>query len=104
MALTVLGDVLAWGYGNSGQLGLGNDKKCIQHPTMIDFGIDKKFNKIYCGYGHSMAIAKNIYEVYTWGDGSKGQLGKGSSDFADPSVVEELSGRGIVKGYNENYK
>jgi len=89
---------MAWGYGNSGQLGLGNEKKCLISPTMINFGIDKKFEKIYCGYGHSMAIAKDIHEVYTWGDGSKGQLGKGNNEFCDPSVVDELSGRDIVKG------
>ena len=66
---------------------------------MINFGIDKKFVKIYCGYGHSMSIAKDINEVYTWGDGSKGQLGKRGEDFSEPSVVDELSGRDIIKGY-----
>lgn len=77
--------------------------KCARIPTMINFGLDKKFSKIYCGYGHSMSIAKDINEVYTWGDGSKGQLGKRGEDFSEPSVVDELSGRDIIKGYNYTY-
>jgi alpha-tubulin suppressor-like RCC1 family protein len=66
---------------------------------LINFGVDKKFHKIYAGYGHSMAIAKDINEVYTWGDCSKGQLGRGNDDSFEPGVVDELSGRDIIKGY-----
>jgi hypothetical protein len=46
-----------------------------------------------------MAIGKDNHEVYTWGDGSKGQLGKGLGDLSEPSVVDELSGKDIIKGY-----
>lgn len=99
LALTSTGDILSWGYGNCGQLGLGNEKRCAQTPTLINFGIDKKFVKIYCGYGHCMAIENDTHEVYTWGDGSKGQLGKGLGDSSEPSVVDELSGKDIIKGY-----
>ncbi len=102
IALTSTGDLLSWGYGNCGQLGLGIEKRCAQNPTLINIGIDKKFTKIYCGYGHCMAIGKDR-EVYTWGDGSKGQLGKGLGDSSEPSVVDGLSGKEIIKGFDSNF-
>jgi alpha-tubulin suppressor-like RCC1 family protein len=98
LALTSSGDVLSWGYGNSGQLGLGNSRKCSTEPTLIYFGQDRKFVRVYAGYSHSMAIAKEIQEVYTWGDGSKGQLGRRVTECFEPAIVDELSGRDICKG------
>lgn len=94
--MTNTGDVLSWGYGTQGQLGIP-DKKSVPNPTLINFGSDKKFKKIYCGYAHSMTIS-NENEVYTFGDGSKGQLGKVNSDYSNPSTVDELMGKDIVKG------
>jgi alpha-tubulin suppressor-like RCC1 family protein len=54
--------------------------------------------KIYSGNFHSMAISKDVFEVYTWGDGSKGQLGRRGEMSAEPDIVEELTGKDIIKG------
>jgi alpha-tubulin suppressor-like RCC1 family protein len=54
--------------------------------------------KIYAGNTHSMAISKDVFEVYTWGDGTKGQLGIKGDSTADPILVEDLIGKDIVKG------
>ena len=97
LAITNTWDVLSWGFGTFGQLGVPG-KKSLPIPTLINFGKDLKFRKIYCGYAHSMAIAKGVNQVYTWGDGSKGQLGKRSSEINDPSEVDDLTGIEILKG------
>ena len=45
-----------------------------------------------------MAITKEVNEVYTWGDGTYGQLGKRGEICSEPEVVEELLGKDIFKG------
>lgn len=45
-----------------------------------------------------MAISKDVFEVYTWGDGSKGQLGIKGDWSPEPILVEDLLGKDVVKG------
>ena len=54
--------------------------------------------KIYAGSAHSMAISCDVFEVYTWGDGSKGQLGKRGEMCFEPGIVDDLCGKDIIKG------
>jgi alpha-tubulin suppressor-like RCC1 family protein len=73
------------------------DIKCAQVPHRVDFGGDRKVNKIYAGYAHSMAITKT-YEIFVWGDGKMGQLGRSLRKAEEPLSVDDLSGRDVVKG------
>ena len=59
--------------------------------------MDKKIKKIYAGNNHSMAIGKG-FEVYVWGDGEYGQLGKLLTKSDSPIKVECLSKWEIVSG------
>lgn len=100
LALTATEDVFSWGYGELGQLGL---KEVIhaERPIRIDFKGDRKFSKIYVGFEHSMAISKNN-EIFVWGDGESGQLGRHLYKSDEPLTVDDLMGREVIKGYINN--
>lgn len=77
MVLTSDGEVYAWGYNNSGQVGSGSTANqptprrvtsCLQSKVVVD---------IACGQMSSMA-AVDTGEVYGWGYNGNGQLGVSS--------------------------
>ena len=72
MALTLTGEVYAWGSNSYGQLGLGHNVD-QNSPQIVCI---KNVKAIACGNGHTIAITSNG-EVYTWGLNSSGQLGIG---------------------------
>ncbi|CAK4693061.1 hypothetical protein AeMF1_019343 [Aphanomyces euteiches] len=99
MALSSDGHVYSWGSGEFGQLGHGDftmatdlfQRQFDQHtsrsypvvdlPLRLDkslFG-DVKIREIACGYYFSVAVADDGC-VFTWGEGSDGQLGLGLTD------------------------
>ena len=45
-----------------------------------------------------MAISDGVLEVYTWGDGTKGQLGIKTEMSSEPLLVNELTGKDIQRG------
>lgn len=97
LALTHNNEVYVWGYGNEGQLGLKN-VKFAQTPYKLDFGGDRKVNKIYAGYEHSMAISV-VHEIFVWGAGKSGQLGRILDKSDEPLAIDDLAGREVIKGY-----
>jgi len=46
--------------------------------------------KVYAGNNHSMAIGGN-FEMYVWGDGESGQLGKNISMSESPIQIDEIN-------------
>jgi alpha-tubulin suppressor-like RCC1 family protein len=54
--------------------------------------------QIYAGRNHSMAITSITNQVFTWGDGSCGQLGYNRKVSGDPTIVEQLLNKEIIKG------
>lgn len=73
VALTNFGKLLQWGsYTRMENKQTVTGK--LYHPQKV-LGVDEIiFNSIAAGGDHSLAISE-FGEVYTWGDGSNGQLG-----------------------------
>ena len=64
-------------------------KNVVDFPQKVSLKNDAKIAHVYAGYDHSMAIGIN-HEVFVWGDGSKGQLGRDSKMSNKPIQVVEL--------------
>ncbi|XP_062244132.1 probable E3 ubiquitin-protein ligase HERC3 [Platichthys flesus] len=77
-ALSLSGAVFGWGKNRAGQLGL-NDKQDRAVPCHIKFLRSQKVVYISCGDEHTAALTKDG-GLFTFGDGSWGQLGHGSSN------------------------
>ncbi|XP_069019943.1 RCC1 and BTB domain-containing protein 1-like [Embiotoca jacksoni] len=102
MALTLDGEVFAWGYNNCGQIGSGSTANqpyprkvtgCLQGKTAVG---------ITCGQTSSMALLDNG-EVYGWGYNGNGQLGIGNNgNQLAPCRLIALQGlciQQVVSGY-----
>ncbi|KAM3624607.1 uncharacterized protein V6R79_025462 [Siganus canaliculatus] len=77
-ALSLSGAVFGWGNNKAGQLGL-NDKQDRAVPCHIKFLRSQKVVHISCGDEHTAALTKDG-GLFTFGDGSWGQLGHGSTN------------------------
>ncbi|KAL6039185.1 hypothetical protein STEG23_012209, partial [Scotinomys teguina] len=92
LVLTSDGEIFAWGYNNSGQVGSGSTANqpiprrvtgCLQNKVVMN---------IACGQMCSMAVV-DTGEVYVWGYNGNGQLGLGSSgNQPTPCRVAALQG------------
>ncbi|TNN89469.1 putative E3 ubiquitin-protein ligase HERC3 [Liparis tanakae] len=77
-ALSLSGAVFGWGKNRAGQLGL-NDKQDRAVPCHIKFLRSQKVCYISCGNEHTAALTKDG-GLFTFGEGSWGQLGHGSTN------------------------
>nr|KAF6428370.1 RCC1 and BTB domain containing protein 2 [Rousettus aegyptiacus] len=92
LVLTSDGEVFAWGYNNSGQIGSGSTANqpiprrvtaCLQNKVVVN---------IACGQMCSVAVVDNG-EVYVWGYNGNGQLGIGSNgNQSTPCRIAALQG------------
>ena len=94
------GLILSFGKDNNcGQLGHG-DLKPREVPTLVKAlkFQGERINAISCGFKH-VICKSNRGKVYTWGSGSKGQLGQGStrkiSKVPENLFIKNSSGMGI---------
>uniref|UniRef100_A0A1A8PFB9 Regulator of chromosome condensation (RCC1) and BTB (POZ) domain containing protein 2 n=2 Tax=Nothobranchius TaxID=28779 RepID=A0A1A8PFB9_9TELE len=97
LALTQDGEVFAWGYNNSGQVGSGSTanqptprrvSSCLQNKVVINIG---------CGQLCSMAVLDNG-EIYGWGYNCNGQLGLGNNgNQQTPCRIVALLGINVVQ-------
>uniref|UniRef100_A0A669DKD5 Regulator of chromosome condensation (RCC1) and BTB (POZ) domain containing protein 1 n=1 Tax=Oreochromis niloticus TaxID=8128 RepID=A0A669DKD5_ORENI len=102
MALTLDGEVFAWGYNNCGQIGSGSTAN-QPYPRKVTGCLQgKNASGITCGQTSSMALVDNG-EVYGWGYNGNGQLGIGNNgNQLTPCRVAALQGmciQQIVSGY-----
>jgi alpha-tubulin suppressor-like RCC1 family protein len=94
LALSTDGQVFAWGRGDNGQLGQGDNNFDSNTPLLVSGGAlaGKFITDISAGGYHSMALDSNGV-VYTWGANASGQLGNGlTADSWTPVLVSNTVG------------
>jgi alpha-tubulin suppressor-like RCC1 family protein len=91
LALLDNGDVLAWGFNDNGQLGLG-DIQPRTTPTKVT--LPRPAVAVAAGRGFSV-VALDDGRVFTWGSNTIGQLGDGARE-ASVSPVQATGLTGIV--------
>ncbi|CAG0892795.1 unnamed protein product [Cyprideis torosa] len=105
LALTSSGDLYAWGWNESGQLGLGGTVNVEAVPSLVSFNeaghVDEEpfvFMAV-CGARHSAALVKAGKEdedgvevqLFTWGWDRYGQLGKTHPTLTAPETLRSSS-------------
>ncbi len=87
LVIRLVGEVWAWGYNETGQLGLGDNESRIT-PTLIPTLHD--VTGIACGEYHSLAIDSRG-RVWSWGSNNEGQLGLGNFKWKNtPTLIPNL--------------
>eukprot|EP00941_MAST-03F_sp_MAST-3F-sp1_P005146 g5146.t1 len=84
--------VYSWGFGADGQLGHG-DVECTNRyvPTVIKALNKKKISKVSAGSDHSLVLSLTTGNLYSFGEGSDGQLGHGDrSQQIKPVMISQL--------------
>ena len=83
------GLLLSFGFGGTFRLGHG-DTESVLLPLAVKALQGKLVASSFCGWNHSAAVTCDG-ELYTWGDGSRGQLGSSSIDSRPlPQLVDGL--------------
>lgn len=75
-ALTVKGEVYAWGRGEHGRLGFGDDKSSKMVPQKVQLLAAEDIVQISCGGTHSVALTRDG-RMFSFGRGDHGRLGYG---------------------------
>ncbi|XP_062251671.1 LOW QUALITY PROTEIN: E3 ubiquitin-protein ligase HERC2 [Platichthys flesus] len=97
-AVTADGELYTWGRGNYGRLGHGSSEDQTT-PMLVTALKGLKVMDVACGSGdaQTLAVTENG-QVWSWGDGDYGKLGRGGSDGCKtPKLVEKLQDLDIVK-------
>ena len=77
LARTSTGQVLAWGFNSSGQLGNGTTANALT-PVGVNLPSGTSVTAVSGGDAHSLALTSTGH-VLAWGDNSSGQLGNGTT-------------------------
>ncbi|XP_060880843.1 uncharacterized protein LOC132952538 [Metopolophium dirhodum] len=77
LAISASGQLWTWGWGVYGQLGHGAIDDC-EKPKLLKALENENIISAYGGYSHSIILTSNG-KVFTFGSGSFGQLGNGST-------------------------
>ncbi|XP_022104478.1 X-linked retinitis pigmentosa GTPase regulator-like, partial [Acanthaster planci] len=87
------GKLYTFGENEFGKLGLNDDSDNSNTPQNVSL-IKERVSRVSCGNSHTAAVTDNG-DVYTWGDGSSGQLGHGPSilGLKIPQKIMKLSRR-----------
>ncbi|HEY9053396.1 MAG TPA: hypothetical protein VIO60_01115 [Rectinemataceae bacterium] len=104
LALSMDGELRAWGGNAFGQLGNGGTAQSAS-PVLVAVPAGRGFVAIDSKGAHNLALAADG-SLWAWGEGGAGQLGTGgSSNSSIPVMVQGLSGAPVVgfsAGYDHN--
>lgn len=93
LAISSDGQVYSWGTGLDGRLGIGNTRN-FRNPQKVPIPSNEsepvKVVHVAAGKAHGLALTANG-QVFSWGCGTKGQLGHGNEEAAlTPLLVSTL--------------
>ncbi|XP_063970630.1 E3 ubiquitin-protein ligase HERC2-like [Lytechinus pictus] len=96
--VTSSGELYTWGKGRYGRLGHGDSEDQLR-PKMVDALKGYRVIDVACGSGDSQTLCiSDDDNVWSWGDGDYGKLGRGGSDGCKvPQKVDALSSLGVCK-------
>lgn len=100
--LTAAGKVVTWGLNNRGQTGvpggpMGEGAQVLR-PTVLKTAFrNEEVKDVAAGFEHSLCVAGKAGSVWTWGSGSRGQLGlgpppAGPHETSQPQQLPHLKG------------
>ncbi|XP_030756884.1 E3 ubiquitin-protein ligase HERC2 [Sitophilus oryzae] len=97
-AITSSGHLYTWGKGRYGRLGHGDSEDQLR-PKLVETLVGYKVVDVACGSGDAQTLCVTDDDnVWSWGDGDYGKLGRGGSDGCKvPMKIESLAGLGVVK-------
>ena len=97
-AITSTGELYTWGKGRYGRLGHGDSDDQMK-PKLVEALLGYRVIDVACGSGDAQTLCiTDDDNVWSWGDGDYGKLGRGGSDGCKiPMKVESLAGLGAVK-------
>ncbi|KAJ3677410.1 hypothetical protein LUZ60_003134 [Juncus effusus] len=75
-AITAEGEVYAWGRGEHGRLGFGDDKSSKMVPQKVQLLANEDIIQVSCGGTHSVALTRDG-RMFSFGRGDHGRLGFG---------------------------
>uniref|UniRef100_A0A453RTD8 RCC1-like domain-containing protein n=2 Tax=Aegilops tauschii subsp. strangulata TaxID=200361 RepID=A0A453RTD8_AEGTS len=75
-ALTKEGEVYAWGRGEHGRLGFGDDKSSHMVPLKVQLLAGEDIVQVSCGGTHSVVLTSDG-RIFSYGRGDHGRLGDG---------------------------
>lgn len=98
IAVLNTGEVLAWGYNGTGQLGDNSTTNSslpvyVLKSDLTNLNIGTTGISVDGGFGHSLALASNG-DVWAWGSNSRGQLGDGTNSQKITAV--QVTGEGGI--------
>lgn len=90
--------VFSWGSGIKGKLGTGESISALKKITLLNALKGLGPISISNGSLHSAVICNEGRDVYIWGNGDKGQLGRGDTESQTfPRLVISLRDKQIIK-------
>jgi E3 ubiquitin-protein ligase HERC2 len=95
-AITSGGELYTWGLGEYGRLGHGDTLTQLR-PKMVKALEGWRVIQVACGSKDAQTLAlTETGQVFSWGDGDYGKLGRGGSDGCNvPQIIETLDGQGV---------
>ena len=97
-ATTTTGELYTWGKGRYGRLGHGDSEDQLK-PKLVEALLGYRVIDVACGSGDAQTLCiTDDDNVWSWGDGDYGKLGRGGSDGCKiPMKIDSLAGLGVVK-------
>jgi hypothetical protein len=91
VSLTTTGEVWSFGQNRWGQCGVADEISIhVYDPKRVEL---PKIKSIDTGLQHCVAVSESGNAVYTWGKGTRGQLGIGEIEtYPMPKLVENFDG------------